>query len=204
MSKGQTQADATVAAQGNGSFDEVAYKGFRDRLLRVLQAMGLMRSEHSVDRHLRQDETEWGFASILRCSLTAVDGNGAYTGKSSGVIRGMKTAARPYLVSCIDEFLRPLSRRTRLVILLGNDENYFEAVESAMSEVFADYAKHPRLGSVVFRADSRIYVHVAHPSRGNGWFEPFFKQPGDVQQGRKRERAREGVIGALGDQHSLL
>ena len=200
MSKGQTQANAIVTAYHDGTFDQVAYQGFRSRLLRVIQEMGLMSGDKSIDRHLQADETEWGFASVLRCSLTAHDKNGTYSAKSSAVIQGMKTAARPFIISCIDEHLRPLSRRTKLVILLGNDNNYFTAIESTMAEIFSDYAKHPKLGPVVFRAGSRFYVHVAHPSRGNGWFEPFFSQPSNLQQGQKREEARQGISGALGNE----
>jgi hypothetical protein len=209
MSKGNTQASVMNDSYADGTFDMVAFMGFRDRLLKVLHAMGLMHKDTSIDHHLTAQETDWGFASILRCSLTVKTYNPKkniwqYSAESGGVISSMKNEFQPWMVNCIDEHLTRLSKRTRLVIMLGNAENYFKALEPAMRAVFPDYEPHPKYGKLVFRAGKRFFVHVGHPSKGNGHLGTFLDGAQHIGQGAKRDHARRAIVELLGPSISKL
>ncbi|MCW3783590.1 hypothetical protein [Defluviimonas salinarum] len=199
MTKGNTQSGAMAAAMADGSYDGVPFASFRPRLLEVLKTVGLMAGVFDIDRFFREDEADYGWGSLLRCSFTARDANGTYLGKSGPVITGMsRKEGFAVLTACARRHLEGLSSRTRLVVLLGNDDRYMALVARAMATVFPDYAAHPELGPVVFRAGGRFFVHVAHPSKGNGCYGAFLTGPGNTGQGAKRAKARAGIRGALG------
>lgn len=198
MSKGNTQANAMKSAQSDGTFDDVAYAGFRHRLLAVMQTVGFMRGERSLDHHLKASETEWGFASVLRCSLTAKAWNKKkrafeYSAASAGVIRGFKNEFQGWLTSCLEEHLLALSRRTRLVVLLGNSESYPGTLKPTLQMLFPDFREGPGFDGLVYRAGGRLFVHVGHPSRGNGYFNEFIYGSTSTGQGHKRELAKRAI-----------
>jgi hypothetical protein len=201
MSKGNTQSEAMAESWKNGDYDDVPYMGFRPRLLKVLQAVGLMPSVQSLDSRIKKTELTYGWASILRCSLTGRKPDGTYGASSAQVIPAMKRPeVNAWLSECIACHLGGLSRRTRLVVLLSNDEQYMCAINKTMKGVFGQaYAEHPSLSPVVFRAGPRIFVHVGHPSPLNGTLGEFLEGDKYSGQGKKREMARLGVAGALGN-----
>ena len=201
MSKGNTQSEAMSESWENGDYDDVPYKGFRPRLLEVLQAVGLMPGVESLDSRIKETEQSYGWASIMRCSLTGLKPDGSYGASSAQVIPAMKRPeVNDWLSKCVASHLGRLSRRTRLVVLLSNDDNYMRVISKTMKGVFGqDYEEHPSLSPIVFRAGPRIFVHVGHPSPLNGTFGEFLKGNKYSGQGKKREMARLGVKGALGN-----
>lgn len=201
MSKGNTQSEAMSESWRNGDYDDVPYKGFRPRLLKVLQAVGLMPGVESLESRIKETELSYGWASIMRCSLTGLKPDGTFGASSAQVIAAMKRPeANVWLSNCIASHLGRLSRRTRLVVLLSNDDNYMRVIRKTMKGVFGQaYEEHPSLSPVVFRAGPRIFVHVGHPSPLNGTLGEFLEGDKLLGQGKKREMARLGVKGALGD-----
>lgn len=194
MTKGTTQMQFMQDAHESGNFDAVAFSGFRPRLLQALQAIGLMQDVEDISPFLTAASTDYGFASIVRCSLTARDKHGIYRGNSAPVIRGMKSPeGQDVMARCIETHLSRLSDRTRLVVLLGNDTNYFAAVKGAMLKAFNEYQPLPGLGQVAFRAGGRLFVHIGHPSPLNGHFKSFLEGDATAGQGLKREQAKAGV-----------
>jgi hypothetical protein len=206
MSKGNTQSEAMSESWRKGDYDDVPYKGFRPRLLKVLQAVGLMPGVETLDSRIQETEPSYGWASIMRCSLTGLKPDGSYGASSAQVIAAMKRPeVNVWLSRCIAAHLGQLSPRTRLVVLLGNDDKYMRVISKTMKHVFGHaYREHPSLSPVVFRAGSRIFVHVGHPSPLNGTLGEFLEGDRFSGQGKKREMARLGVKGALGDQFGKL
>ena len=199
MSKGNTQSEAMSESWRNGDYDIVPFKGFRPRLLKVLQAVGLMPGVESLESRIKETELSYGWASIMRCSLTGLKPDGTFGASSAQVIAAMKRQLDE-LSNCIASHLGRLSRRTRLVVLLSNDDNYMRVISKTMKGVFGQaYEEHPSLSPVVFRAGPRIFVHVGHPSPLNGTLGEFLEGDKFSGQGKKREMARLGVKGALGD-----
>ncbi|MBW3243546.1 hypothetical protein KUV57_12810 [Epibacterium sp. DP7N7-1] len=194
MTKGTTQAQEMSEAFQNGTFDTVAFGGFRQRLLEALQIVGMMQGVQDISPYLTAASLDWGFASIVRCSLTARDQNGSYRGNSGPVIRGMRSPEGAQIMSaCVKEHLTRLGSRNRLVVLLGNDENYFRAIKQAMLSAFGSYDPLPGAGNTAFRAGGRLFVHIGHPSPLNGHFSTFRTGSPETGQGRKRVQARLGI-----------
>jgi hypothetical protein len=197
MSKGNTQSDAMRTAHQDGSFDAVPFRKMRPRLLQVLQAVGLMPGERGIDHRFQADEAEYGWGSILRCSLTGWE-KGSYSAASGVVLRGMSHPDGKGLVpACVRQHLTDLSDRTRLVILLGNAEAYTGLLRRVFSGVFADFVPAPGSEGVAFTAGGRSFVHVGHPSPLNGHLSGFLTGDGSHGQGAKREAARVAVRAAL-------
>jgi len=197
MSKGNTQSDAMRAAHQDGSFDAVPFRKMRPRLLQVLQAVGLMRGEREIDHRFQADEAEYGWGSILRCSLTGWDKKG-YSGASGIVLRGMTHPDGKDLVpACVRQHLTDLSDRNRLVVLLGNAEGYMKLISQVFSDIFPDFRPVPGSEGVAFTAGGRTFVHVGHPSPLNGHLSGFLTGDGAHGQGAKREAARAAVQTAL-------
>lgn len=109
-----------------------------------------------------------------------------------------------HLANCIKRYVAPLSSKTKLVVLLSNDDDYLSLMAKTMARLFDDYAPHPTFGPVVFKAGGRFFVHTAHPSPLNGHFSSFLSDPPNGGQGKKRHFASIGVRGAVGDQLGLI
>lgn len=197
MSKGNTQSDAMRRAHLDGSFDAVPFRKMRPRLLQVLQAVGLMPGEREIDHRFSATEAEYGWGSILRCSLTGWD-RGSYSGASGVVLRGMSHPDGKGLVpACVRQHLTGLSGRTRLVILLGNAEAYMGLTRRVFAGVFPDFRPLPLSDGTAFEAGGRTYVHVGHPSPLNGHLSGFLTGGPAEGQGAKREGARRAVAQVL-------
>ena len=172
MMKGFTQSNRMPTSPS--TFDGVAFAGFRPRLLQSMQAIGLMRDATDIDAKLRATETEYGFASVIRCSLTAISSKEGATSASSKVIAAINNLeSQKVLNTCIMMFLTRLSKRTRLVVFLGNDDRYVAYMNKVMGRHFPDFMAWPSGKGLVYRASGRFFVHTAHPSGSNGHFGAF-------------------------------
>lgn len=201
MSKGETQAAAMARAVIDGSFEAVPFAKMRPRLLQSLQAVGLLTGETSIDHRFLATEADYGWGSILRCSLTGWSKkNQRWSGASGDVIPGLRNPeGNEALKRCIRQHLKDLSDRTQLIVLLGNDDNYIAVVRHAFEEVFGVTISLPGTGSQAFRVGAQTVVHVGHPSPLNGHFISFLQGPVSTTQGAKREEAKLGVQIALFD-----
>lgn len=183
MTKGFTQSNSMTTDPRK--YDDVAFSGFRPRLLQSLQAIGLMRDVSDINSKLRATETEYGFASVIRCSLTAIGKDGATSASSKVIAALKKPEAQQAFHTCVNTFLPRLSKRTRLVVLLGNDDSYVAYMNQAMKKLFRDFILWPTGQGLVYRAGGRFFVHTAHPSGSNGHFGAFISADRDQAQGRK-------------------
>lgn len=83
FSKGERQSAGILTRPHN----EVPYAGFRPRLTAGLQKLGLLDPADTVDAHIRSDEPDWAFGSVVRCAL-------AKAGRKSGTIIPSSTHAK--------------------------------------------------------------------------------------------------------------
>lgn len=192
VSKGNTQSSAFTT----GHFDDVAFMGIRDRLLQVLQTVGLLQNEtiSGFERRFRKDELEYAFASVVRCSLTGMDRTKhIHTASSPNVIPAFEAGSAGYRFTsaCVDQHIGRLPDATRRVILLGNTDAYIEQLSAAIGRLRGSFQK---INGVAYRAGSVLFVHVSHPSRGNGHFSAFTR--GEGTPGEKMRMAREALQSA--------
>lgn len=189
VSKGNTQSRAFAA----GSFDAVAFKGIRHRLLEVLQTVGLLPGETLArfERRFRADEDEYAFASVVRCSLTGMDQKkGIHTADSPNVIPAFGSASEghAYVSACVDQHLGRLPPATRTVILLGNTPSYISSLRGLIDRTIG---RATLINEVAYRVKGTLLVHVSHPSKGNGHFGAFIR--GEGTAGMKMHLARTAI-----------
>jgi hypothetical protein len=189
ISKGNTQSKAVVT----GAFDAVAFKGIRDRLLEVLQTVGLLTGENlaQFERRFLASEREVGFASVVRCSLTGMDRKkGTHTADSPNVIPAFRPGSEGYafVSACVDKHLGHLPPATRTVVLLGNSNSYIRRLRDLIGIARGPAAQ---INKVAYRAGGVLFVHVTHPSKGNGYFGAFTR--GEGTSGEKMRLAREAL-----------
>lgn len=196
MTKGNTQSDA----MNHGDFDAVAFKNMRPNLLKVLQSVGLARDEHSVDRLIKPEEREFGWGSVVRCSLTGWDEEkDDFSAESGKVLPALKDRQmRPVFETCTARFLSDLPESVRLVVFLGNADGYMKIVQQRIRQLYPrDFIKPDGYGDIAYQAGGKWWVHVGHPSKGNGYLNRFLTASAEAGQGKKRELAQTVVNGAV-------
>lgn len=199
ISKGNTQSNAFASCP----FDEVAFKGIRDRLLQVLQTVGLLPGEtvSQFELRFRASERDFAFASVVRCSLTGMDRKrGIHTADSPNVIPAFKlgSAAYAFAFACVDQHIGHLPLATRTVILLGNANLYIKRLREIVGRTLGGVTP---INSVAYRAGGTLFVHVTHPSGANGHFGAFIR--GEKTQGDKMRLAAAALSATDGGSHRL-
>ena len=89
-----------------------------------------------------------------------------------------------------------LPHETKTIVLLGNDNRYIKIMGEELYSLFSDDYKVEN--DVSHRADGRVWIYVAHPSRGNGHFGQFVNGSPESGQGLKRELAIKAVRSVCG------
>jgi hypothetical protein len=192
ISKGNTQSNALVT----GHFNDVAFKGIRHRLLAALQRVGLLLGETPADfdRRFTATELDYAFASVVRCSLTEMDRNKhAHTADSPNVVPAFKQGSEAYAFAsaCVDQHIGHLSELTRLVILLGNSDAYIKGLRALVGRTRGELRL---INDVAYRSRDVSFVHLCHPSKGNGHFGAALR--GEGTPGRKM-RLAQAALGQL-------
>jgi len=189
ISKGNTQSRAYATEP----FEQVAFKGIRHRILEILQSVGLLPDEgiSRFERRFESAESEFAFASVVRCSLTGMDRKKEiHTADSPNVLPAFRPNSEGYLfvANCVDQHLAKLSPRTRLVLLLGNTGAYISALQQIIAVKRGRVTPINEVG--YWTADVK-FVHLARPSKGNGHFGAFVR--GEETPGHKRDLARAAL-----------
>ena len=189
ISKGNTQSNAFATCR----FEKVAFKDIRHRLLEVLQTVGLLPGEtlEQFEDRFRSEEREYGFASVVRCSLTGMDRKkGIHTADSRNVVPAFKPTSRGYSFTstCVEQHIGRLPPDTRTVILLGNTDSYIKHLRNLIERTLNGVTP---VNAVSYRSDFVTFVHVSHPSKGNGHFGAFNR--GEGKPGVKMRCARAAL-----------
>lgn len=189
ISKGNTQSKAYAT----GHFDEIAFKGIRHRILEAFHAVGLLPNEtvRDFEHRFLSSEQDYAFASVVRCSITGMDKKkGVHTADSPNVLPAFRreSAGSRFVENCVDQHLAAPSSRTKLVLLLGNTDSYVSALADVISR---RRGKVTPINAVAYVSNGVQFVHLAHPSKGNGHFGAFIK--GEGKPGMKRDLARQAL-----------
>lgn len=189
ISKGNTQS----SAYGKGSFDTVAFKGIRHRILDILQSVGLLADEKpaKLERRFSSMELDFAFASVVRCSLTGMHRKkGVHTADSPTVLPAFRfqSAGFNFVSNCVDQHLVSLAPRTSLVLLLGNTGPYMAALQDVVAIKRGPVTP---INEVAYWSTGVKFIHLAHPSKGNGHFGAFIR--GEGTAGAKRDLAKAAL-----------
>lgn len=191
ISKGNTQSEAFRTA----AFDSVAFKGIRHRILQLFKSIGLLPSETARDfeRRFSATEQDYAFASVVRCSITGLDRRKqTHTADSPNVVPAFRcgSAGLDFVQNCIDKHLVDLPNRTRLVLLFGNSDAYVDALRKIISRRRGELTP---INPMAYLSKGVRFIHLAHPSKGNGHFGHFVN--GEGKPGEKRKWAQQALEG---------
>jgi len=167
FSKGPTQAGAMAAAP----HDQIAYKGSRLNVGKILARVGLLERmdseaiKHKVDEIISDQNGRFHFGSLVRCTVERFDENSnKWKGSGGGMLDKFVASdlGKQVAANCTDEHLRRLPRETKLVVMfgLGTKLNY-------VNEAFKLYSKaRPGewrwLNEVSYTDGTITVVHVEH------------------------------------------
>lgn len=190
FSRGATQSKPGIP------FDEIAFKGMRGSLTLILQALGLLGSE-SIAEHIRAESNKFGFGSLIRCSVAQWDTKKSSFAKSGGAIlkkfaQGDQTHA--IAANCSSQYLGTLPERTKLIVMLSNDEAYVKFCFELMSHTRGETTW---VNPVSYDSAGVRFVHTIH-AKAQGSYIPDWLA-GIKSQAQKRLWADEAVAPFLPD-----
>jgi hypothetical protein len=168
FSKGSTQANIYQ----KGKFADVAFGGgARERLNLTLKKIGFLTDEDHVSEYIEEPNSKFAFGSLVRCSLTRMGRDGNYSSSGPLVVKSFKEVPN-ILDNCAQTFIANLPRRTKTVLMLGITDAYIDGCFKLLSRI---YPKLQKVNDVSYGDGERIFVHIAHPSPGNGHFSNWIK-----------------------------
>jgi hypothetical protein len=144
-------------------FDQIAFNNARDNLREILVALGFLDADTGIDTCFTSAATRIGFASVVRCGLGKQVEAGKYV-TSGKVVRSaiaQESPVRAFFDACTERFLKNLPTSVRVVVFLGLDFAYVEAVFQRMKQLHPSIT---RVSKVAYRTDSVTFIHVIHPS----------------------------------------
>lgn len=177
-------------------FDDIAFKGMRKQLTDILRSLRLLGAE-TVGTHISMGEQKFAFGSLIRCSVAQWDQTKLAYSKAGGAIlqkfaQGSSTLR--IAVTCAGKYLASLPAKTKLVVMLGNEERYvrfcFERIKEARGG--ADWVNALSYDSLGVR-----FVHVMH-AKAQGSLVPDWIA-GVKSQVEKRRFALEAVNKLISD-----
>ncbi|WP_158812791.1 hypothetical protein [Methylocapsa sp. S129] len=156
FSKGANQRSAR-------RFDEIAFRNARSNLAEILGALGLIKASANIEACFTAAEPRLGFASVIRCGLGKEVGPGRYATSGpvarAAIARG--SPVRRFFDGCTERFLGRLPSTVRVVILLGLDQPYVEALFERVRELYPSVR---RLSQLAYATATVTFAHVIHPS----------------------------------------
>jgi hypothetical protein len=197
FSKGPSQ---NVLIDSGIPFEQVPFnddhRQMRPNLRQLLQVVGLIDERTDFDRLFEPSERRFGFASLIRCSVTIWDGKD-WKG-AEGNILGRTIAARPRFVSeCAMTHLKGrIPDSVRLIVMLGANKTYVPNV----MKLLGGRSFEGNAGiSYAYSALGRTVVHVPHPSpSAKGYIRVFCGERDPNNAERDMLACREQVFAAIG------
>lgn len=195
FSKGATQADIYQS----GDFDDVAFGGekTRENLTEILKAVGMLRSHESVSNRIRDSEKDFHFGSLVRCSLSRLDEKesakkGYPVYKTSGALITKSFKEIPEIITrCTNAYLAQIPESVKVIFVLGVTDSYIKSIRNRMKTL------HPKgfkvINEVAYRNENILWVHLTHPSRGNGTISAWLSDDATKTSAKKRFKAIEAL-----------
>jgi len=174
-------------------FDEIAFRGMREQLTKILRALHLLGNDDHVSNHIVPSEKNFHFASLLRCSISMWDSKKEQYSKSGNSILERFLADHDtcqVAENCVQQFLCKLSTRTKLIMMLGNSSDYIEGCK----RLFKTF--HPGIkefNSVSYTNGRITWIHTIHAA-AQGSYVPQWLAGGNSSIGRKFRPAQDAVV----------
>ena len=173
-------------------FNDIPFSGWRDRLDLALRKVGVLPEFLSVNEKISDSERNFAFGSLIRCSISKYNNkSGKYEKTGNNIISSTfrNRFAGNIACNCVRKFLTDLPDSLKLVVLLGNDSNYMEYLKELIGEFYPNLQS---INEVAYKTNNLFFVHITHPSPGNGHFFSWLNSQEGVQA-HKRELAIEAV-----------
>jgi hypothetical protein len=171
FSKGPTQAGALTKTH----HDQIAYKGSRGNVGRILKHVGLLQQNRdetpgeTVDRLIADRHGKLHFGSLIRCTVERLD-KGSWKGSGGGMLD--KFVATPFgrevSSNCVAQFLKDLPPAAKIIIMfgMGSKLNYVQESYSLYRSVRGGNWRW--INDVAYTDGKVTVVHVEHfASQGN-------------------------------------
>jgi hypothetical protein len=165
FSKGPTQAGALASSP----HDEIAYKGARGNVGKILNHVGLMNCAPGADlgqevsRMIADKNGRFHFASLIRCTVERND-KGTWKGSGGGMLD--KFVATPFgkevSNNCTTQFLKDLPKQTKLVVMFGMGTKLKYVSESRELFKAARGGQWTWINDVSYTDGKVTVVHVEH------------------------------------------
>lgn len=158
FSKGGTQNDGILSRP----HDEVAFRGGRHAVASILETLGLMPRNRSIDEVIADRNGDMAFGSLVRCSVSKFDGRTNRWVMSGADIMAscLSEGGVGHVISnCTREYLAHLPPRLKLVVLFGNNVDYVDGCFRAIAGVRPGLRK---LNAVAYTDGTVVFVHVVH------------------------------------------
>jgi len=122
FSKGTNQ----TAALSTANFDDVPFKGMRNKISDILRTLGFFAHDQRVEDHINSDLKDFAFGSLIRCAISKFDAQTGRYVKSGDVIKTLATkqSTNDFVSDCVARFLAKFPSRLRHVVMLSNDDTY--------------------------------------------------------------------------------
>ena len=188
VSKGTRQSEKINKLTHN----EIPFRSERKNLTKLLIRLGLMSEDESVDKKINKDEKDFAFGSLLKCGIAMwEDSKGEYV-KAGKVVQesANNPQAQEYIRNCASKYLGDLPKRTKLIVMLSNDDGYIDACYLVFKHLYPNIMRH---NQVSYGNDQVTWIHVIHPSGSSGRHIPAWLNDETGKQAMKREAALAGV-----------
>lgn len=201
FSKGPTQSGALAASP----HDEIAYKGSRLNVGKILSHVGLIPSgmaeelKPHVDRIIADQSGRFHFGSLIRCTVERFDRKSeSWKGSGGGMLD--KFVSNPFgqqvAQQCSSRHLGELPPRTKLVLMfgLGTKMNYVSEARKLFRH--ARPGRWVNINSVAYTDGHITVVHVEHFA-SQGALVPNWLGENPHERSRLGIMARDAVQSAL-------
>ncbi|MCA8947611.1 MAG: hypothetical protein KDB29_15350 [Planctomycetes bacterium] len=200
FSKGPTQVGALASAP----HDEIAYKGGRTSVGKILQHVGVLKFERgetaseAVSRAIVDESGPFHFGSLIRCTVERFDQkDAAWKGSGGGMLDNFVATdfGRSVASNCVIQHLANLPSTTKLVVMFGMGQklNYVESAFDLYKS--ARGGQWRRINEVAYTDGKIVVVHVEH-FKSLGRLVPDWLDPA-TERGHYGVMARETVAFAL-------
>ncbi len=167
FSKGPTQAGALV----NEAHDEIAFKGGRTNVGKILEHLGVVERPHGmnyramVDQLISDPRGRFHFGSLVRCTVERFDERlNCWQGTGGGMLDKFVASefGETITSNCAQQHLVGLPRSVKLVVMfgLGTRLNYVSASRKLLERALR--ASADQMSSVAYRIAGVTFVHVEH------------------------------------------
>jgi hypothetical protein len=186
FSKGFTQANAFRS----GRFEDIPFKDMRTRLTEEMRMLGVIDETEIIDQRMVATETEIGFGSLVRCSLSRVNKKGALACTGEVMPKAFTEEISANLKTCAKIFLGDLPSSVRLVLMLGITDSYIDGCR----EIVRSFApRFSEINDVSYRTGDVVWVHISHPSGLNGNHPAWMAGDASTTSGLKQNLAIKAI-----------